>query len=264
MSSNTQNADAAEHVSARCLCWFYQSVFTSSCRRAQAFIFTLPQTGFTFCCVVSDNGRTDPSMRWRRFSEGGSGGQEVRRSRLFSCPEGRMLRQRRVVQVARGDGRPCPPQTRQWKACAVQPCYRWTFSAWSSCRVDARQRPALGVGGSAHSLTRLSPQDVECGHGTRSRNLTCVVSDGSGSEGGGEVDEELCEGVEPAVDGDTALKEACTLPCPGSTHTLSLVRSSRSKVTNRETQPQVEIRARSCARSCSSDVLIETCAPPQR
>ncbi|CAB1415308.1 unnamed protein product [Pleuronectes platessa] len=113
--------------------------------------------------------------------------------------EGKMWRQRSVVQASQGDGRPCPSQMEQWKPCPVRPCYRWQYSPWSECRVES----------------------VVCGHGTRYRNLSCFVSDGSmDSEGEGEgslVDEELCSSLELAVDGDKqiTLKEACTLPCPG-------------------------------------------------
>lgn len=43
------------------------------------------------------------------------------------------------------------------------------------------------------------------------------MSDGSGEGERAQVDEELCSGLELAVDGDKqiVLKEACTLPCPG-------------------------------------------------
>lgn len=60
-------------------------------------------------------------------------------------------------------------------------------------------------------------QSVVCGHGTRYRNLTCFVSDGSADGDSSVVDEELCGGLELAVDGDKqiVLKEACVLPCPG-------------------------------------------------
>lgn len=82
---------------------------------------------------------------------------------------------------------------------------------------------ASGFVSTPHPLTQPSPsrQSVVCGHGTRYRNLTCLVSDGSGgSSGSGEssaADEELCSGLELAVDGDKqiVLSEACTLPCPG-------------------------------------------------
>nr|XP_043890586.1 thrombospondin type-1 domain-containing protein 7A-like isoform X7 [Solea senegalensis] len=109
--------------------------------------------------------------------------------------EGKMWRQRSVVQASQGDGRPCPSQMEQWKPCPVRPCYRWQYSAWSECRVES----------------------VVCGHGLRYRNLSCFVSDGSGVDEGGLVDEELCTSLELAVDGDKqiTLQEACTLPCPG-------------------------------------------------
>lgn len=60
-------------------------------------------------------------------------------------------------------------------------------------------------------------QNVVCGHGTRSRNLTCVVSDGSLDNGGRLVDEELCGGLELMGGGlkPPRLTEACSLPCPG-------------------------------------------------
>lgn len=58
-----------------------------------------------------------------------------------------------------------------------------------------------------------------CGHGTRYRNLSCVVSDGSLGDGGSLVEEELCEGLDPAVSREepVRLKEPCYLPCPGET-----------------------------------------------
>ncbi|XP_017564196.1 thrombospondin type-1 domain-containing protein 7A isoform X2 [Pygocentrus nattereri] len=109
--------------------------------------------------------------------------------------EGRMSRRRSVVQASRGDGRPCPAQMEQWKPCPVRPCYRWNYSQWSECRVE----------------------DVVCGEGRRFRNLSCFVSDGSRDVPGSLVEEELCAGLEAAVDGDKniILEEACTLPCPG-------------------------------------------------
>ncbi|XP_046895248.1 thrombospondin type-1 domain-containing protein 7A [Hypomesus transpacificus] len=109
--------------------------------------------------------------------------------------EGRMWRRRIVVQASQGDGRPCPTQMEHWKPCPVRPCYRWEYSPWSECRVE----------------------DVVCGDGLRFRNLTCYVSDAVSQGEGSLVDEELCSGLELAVNGDTeiTLKEACTLPCPG-------------------------------------------------
>ncbi|XP_037532443.1 thrombospondin type-1 domain-containing protein 7A [Nematolebias whitei] len=108
---------------------------------------------------------------------------------------GKMRRQRSVVQASQGDGRPCPSQMEQWKPCPVRPCYRWQYSPWSECRVES----------------------VVCGHGTRYRNLSCFVSDGSGDGESSMVDEELCSSLELAVDRDKQiiLKEACVLPCPG-------------------------------------------------
>ncbi|TMS10942.1 Thrombospondin type-1 domain-containing protein 7A [Larimichthys crocea] len=91
--------------------------------------------------------------------------------------EGKMWRQRSVVQASQGDGRPCPTQMEQWKPCPVRPCYRWQYSPWSECRVES----------------------VVCGHGMRYRNLSCFVSDGSGDGEGSLVDEELCSSLELAI-----------------------------------------------------------------
>uniref|UniRef100_A0A3B3BBP5 Thrombospondin type-1 domain-containing protein 7A n=1 Tax=Oryzias melastigma TaxID=30732 RepID=A0A3B3BBP5_ORYME len=109
--------------------------------------------------------------------------------------EGKMRRQRLVVQASQGDGRPCPSQMEQWKPCPVRPCFRWQYSAWSECRVES----------------------VVCGEGMRYRNLSCFVSDGSADGEFSMVDEELCSSLELAVNGDKQilLKEPCTLPCPG-------------------------------------------------
>uniref|UniRef100_A0A8C8DHW7 Thrombospondin type-1 domain-containing protein 7A n=1 Tax=Oryzias sinensis TaxID=183150 RepID=A0A8C8DHW7_9TELE len=109
--------------------------------------------------------------------------------------EGKMRRQRLVVQASQGDGRPCPSQVEQWKPCPVRPCFRWQYGAWSECRVES----------------------VVCGEGVRYRNLSCFVSDGSADGDFIMVDEELCSDLELAVNGDQQihLKEPCTLPCPG-------------------------------------------------
>lgn len=66
-------------------------------------------------------------------------------------------------------------------------------------------------------LSLLWCQNLACGHGTRYRKLSCVVSDGSFNDKLSLVDEELCEGLEQTGDGDkpVRLKETCTLPCPG-------------------------------------------------
>lgn len=71
-------------------------------------------------------------------------------------------------------------------------------------------------------------QSVVCGHGTRYRNLSCFVSDGSSDGEGSQVDEELCSSLELAVDGDKQirLKEACVLPCPGNNAVPTVIFSS--------------------------------------
>ncbi|XP_051721438.1 thrombospondin type-1 domain-containing protein 7A isoform X1 [Ctenopharyngodon idella] len=109
--------------------------------------------------------------------------------------EGKMWRRRTVVQASQGDGRPCPSQMEQWKPCPVRPCYRWQYGPWSECRVE----------------------EVVCGVGLRFRNLSCFVSDGSSDGKSSIVEEDLCAGLEQAVDGDKkiVLEETCTLPCPG-------------------------------------------------
>ncbi|XP_028835225.1 thrombospondin, type I, domain containing 7Ab isoform X4 [Denticeps clupeoides] len=109
--------------------------------------------------------------------------------------EGRMWRTRTVIRASQGDGRPCPSQMEQWKPCPVRPCYRWQYSPWSECRVE----------------------EVVCGEGRRFRNVSCFVSDGLREDQGSMVEEELCAGLELAVDGDKRiiLEAPCTLPCPG-------------------------------------------------
>ncbi|XP_039199733.1 thrombospondin type-1 domain-containing protein 7A isoform X1 [Crotalus tigris] len=108
---------------------------------------------------------------------------------------GRMTRKRTVTQPFQGDGRPCPSQMEQFKPCPVKPCYRWQHSPWEECKVE----------------------DAQCGEGTRTRNIFCVVYDGSSDDIGKKVDEEYCGEIEPMVDGNKklVLEEACTVPCPG-------------------------------------------------
>ncbi|XP_026533553.1 thrombospondin type-1 domain-containing protein 7A isoform X1 [Notechis scutatus] len=108
---------------------------------------------------------------------------------------GRMTRKRTIIQPFQGDGRPCPSQMEQFKPCPVKPCYRWQYSSWEECRVE----------------------DAQCGEGTRTRNIFCVVYDGSSDDIGKKVDEEYCGEIEPMVDGNKkiVLEEACTVPCPG-------------------------------------------------
>lgn len=87
--------------------------------------------------------------------------------------------------------------------------------------LDPRSSPLAHCGNSSSSSFSsgvfLPWQSVVCGHGTRYRNLSCFVSDGSIDGEGSQVDEELCSSLELAVDGDKQirLKEACILPCPG-------------------------------------------------
>ncbi|KAG8550939.1 hypothetical protein GDO81_025392 [Engystomops pustulosus] len=108
---------------------------------------------------------------------------------------GKMTRRRTVIQPSQGDGRPCPTQTEQSKPCPVKPCYRWQYGRWSQCTVE----------------------DAQCGDGTRFRNMSCVVYDGSREDAGKVVDEEFCGDIELVVDGDVniVLEESCTVPCPG-------------------------------------------------
>ncbi|XP_038626243.1 thrombospondin type-1 domain-containing protein 7A [Tachyglossus aculeatus] len=107
---------------------------------------------------------------------------------------GRMVRRRTVTQPHQGDGRPCPAQMEQAKPCPVNPCYRWQYSPWSLCTV----------------------QDAQCGEGTRTRNVSCVVSNGSVEDAGKEVDEEFCADLDPVIDGEKmVLEKPCTQPCPG-------------------------------------------------
>ncbi|XP_069067932.1 thrombospondin type-1 domain-containing protein 7A [Pleurodeles waltl] len=108
---------------------------------------------------------------------------------------GKMVRRRKVIQPCQGDGRPCPSQMEQTKPCPVNPCYRWQYGQWSDCKVE----------------------DAQCGEGSRYRNMSCVVHEGTKEDTGKVVDEEFCGEIELTVDGDKSLilEEACTLPCPG-------------------------------------------------
>uniref|UniRef100_A0A671TXP3 Thrombospondin type-1 domain-containing protein 7A n=1 Tax=Sparus aurata TaxID=8175 RepID=A0A671TXP3_SPAAU len=97
--------------------------------------------------------------------------------------EGKMWRQRSVVQASQGDGRPCPSQMEQWKPCPVRPCYRWQYSPWSECRVEVSR--TFG--------------------GIQTREVGCILkSDGSPAE------DAICEYFEPKP----RLEQACLIPCP--------------------------------------------------
>ncbi|XP_075922309.1 thrombospondin type-1 domain-containing protein 7A isoform X2 [Petromyzon marinus] len=106
-------------------------------------------------------------------------------------------RSRRVLQEPRGEGRSCPLQMEQNKPCAVTPCYRWQLGEWSECKVE---------GG-------------DCGEGTRERNLTCLVHNGTEQHAGvgNAVEEELCAEAEPVLgtDEQPGLRVPCSVPCPG-------------------------------------------------
>ncbi|KAI4543884.1 hypothetical protein MG293_006678 [Ovis ammon polii] len=109
---------------------------------------------------------------------------------------GKMIRRRTVTQPFQGDGRPCPALMEQSKPCPVKPCYQWRYGPWSACQV----------------------QDAQCGEGTRTRNISCVVSDGSADDFSKVVDEEFCTDIEPTIDGDCYLKDwsswsLCQLTC---------------------------------------------------
>ncbi|XP_027727807.1 thrombospondin type-1 domain-containing protein 7A [Vombatus ursinus] len=108
---------------------------------------------------------------------------------------GKMIRRRTVIQPFQGDGRPCPALMEQFKPCLVKPCYQWQYGQWSNCRVE----------------------DAHCGEGTKTRNVSCIVSDGSAEDLGKIVDEEFCAEIDPVVDGNKkmVLEETCTQPCPG-------------------------------------------------
>ncbi|XP_012494191.1 PREDICTED: thrombospondin type-1 domain-containing protein 7A [Propithecus coquereli] len=108
---------------------------------------------------------------------------------------GKMIRRRTVTQPFQGDGRPCPSLMDQSKPCPVKPCYRWQYGQWSPCQV----------------------QEAQCGEGTRTRNISCVVSDGSADDFRKVVDEEFCADIEPIIDGNRnmVVEETCTQPCPG-------------------------------------------------
>ncbi|KAK7823560.1 hypothetical protein U0070_004674 [Myodes glareolus] len=67
------------------------------------------------------------------------------------------------------------------------------------------------------SNMRTHRLDAQCGEGTRTRNISCVVTDGSTDDFSKVVDEEFCADIELIVDGNKqiVLEETCTQPCPG-------------------------------------------------
>lgn len=47
-----------------------------------------------------------------------------------------MSRTRFIMLPSQGEGRPCPPELTQQKACPVTPCYSWVLSNWSACKLE--------------------------------------------------------------------------------------------------------------------------------
>ncbi|KAG8432280.1 hypothetical protein GDO86_016793 [Hymenochirus boettgeri] len=106
---------------------------------------------------------------------------------------GQMVRSRRIILHAQGEGRSCPNQLSQYKNCPVYPCYMWFFGEWSMCIIESGQ----------------------CGEGLKSRNVTCMVYDGSNSSDAKLADIQLC-GAKPS--GANQITSSCYVPCPGDCH----------------------------------------------
>ncbi|XP_077303892.1 thrombospondin type-1 domain-containing protein 7B isoform X1 [Lithobates pipiens] len=119
---------------------------------------------------------------------------------------GHQTRSRRIIMQAEGDGRPCPAHLAQHKGCPVSPCYVWRFGEWSTCKVENGQ----------------------CGEGMKSRNLTCIVHDGSTSGAEKQVDHKLC-GRLPGEESPLSLP--CYVPCPGDCHLAEWSQWSSCEVT---------------------------------
>ncbi|KAK1336985.1 hypothetical protein QTO34_003027 [Cnephaeus nilssonii] len=103
--------------------------------------------------------------------------------------DGRMSRTRFIMLPTQGEGRPCPPELTQQKACPVTPCYSWVLSNWSACKLE---------GG-------------DCGEGVQIRSRSCVVHNGSVASSSVHVDDAQCKEV-PWQDG--TLQQLCSVPCP--------------------------------------------------
>ncbi|OCT61032.1 thrombospondin type-1 domain-containing protein 7B isoform X2 [Xenopus laevis] len=106
---------------------------------------------------------------------------------------GKMVRSRRILLQAQGEGRPCPKQLSQYKYCLIHPCYAWNFDEWSKCKIESGQ----------------------CGEGLRFRNVTCMVHDASESGVSKQVNAVLC-GALPS--GENQMVAPCYVPCPGDCH----------------------------------------------
>ncbi|XP_045154839.1 thrombospondin type-1 domain-containing protein 7B [Echinops telfairi] len=126
-------------------------------------------------CVV--NCQLSEWTAWTRCSQTcGSGGQ--------------MSRTRFIIMPTQGEGRPCPTELTQQKACPATPCYSWVLGNWSACKLE---------GG-------------DCGEGVQVRSLSCVVHSGSIAHTAVPVDDSLC-GELPFP--GSILKQLCSVPCPG-------------------------------------------------
>ncbi|XP_068101989.1 thrombospondin type-1 domain-containing protein 7B [Hyperolius riggenbachi] len=106
---------------------------------------------------------------------------------------GQQARSRNIIIQAEGEGRPCPAELIQYRSCLVSPCYAWRMGEWSACKVENGQ----------------------CGEGVKSRNLTCVVHDGSASGAEKLVEPKFCSQL-PGE--DSSLSMPCYVPCPGDCH----------------------------------------------
>ncbi|KAM9305159.1 thrombospondin type-1 domain-containing protein 7B [Gastrophryne carolinensis] len=106
---------------------------------------------------------------------------------------GHQTRSRQIIMQAEGNGRPCPAQLTQYKSCLVLPCFFWRAAEWSVCKVENGQ----------------------CGEGMKTRNLTCVVHDGSPSGAEKPVDNKFCS--QRSI-GESPLSMVCYVPCPGDCH----------------------------------------------
>ncbi|XP_021570660.1 uncharacterized protein LOC110596068 [Carlito syrichta] len=90
-------------------------------------------------------------------------------------------------------------------------CQLSDWSSWSECS------PVRGLTGSP------------VWKGTRTRNISCVVSDGSVDDFSKVVDEEFCANIEPMIDANKnmILEETCALPCPESCYRICFKKTRR-------------------------------------
>ncbi|XP_077993776.1 thrombospondin type-1 domain-containing protein 7A-like [Glandiceps talaboti] len=116
--------------------------------------------------------------------------------------EGVTFRNRHVVREPNEFGRQCPTNMTQHKPCVLEPCYHWTISEWSSCKVE----------------------EGDCGCGIRKRNVTCQQTDGTN------VDHDYCYGNKDYHSNQAVMQKGfemmqmeqdCVQPCPGECKTSS-------------------------------------------